>query len=86
MGREEQIIKERERKLGKLIKQKLNPYKNKYNIKDHAIDILKKYSKLKPEEKTKDKVSIAGRVMAIRDIGKIAFVVLQDSTARILEI
>ncbi len=83
MGREEQIIKERERKLGKLIKQKLNPYKNKYNIKDHAIDILKKYSKLKPEEKTKDKVSIAGRVMAIRDIGKIAFVVLQDSTARI---
>ncbi len=83
MTREEQIIKEREKKIGGLLDKRINPYKYKYNVKNYASHILKKYSNLKPGQKTKDKVSVAGRVMTVRDIGKISFVALQDSTGKI---
>ncbi|UZE93573.1 MAG: lysine--tRNA ligase [Candidatus Pacearchaeota archaeon] len=83
MGREEQIIKERERKLGELREKGINPYRHKYNVKNYASQILKKYSKLKPGQKTKDKVSVAGRVLSVRIHGKINFAHLLDSTGKI---
>jgi len=83
MGRQDEIVKERLRKLSELKKSGINPYPNKYEVKNYAQDLQEKYSKLKAEQKTKDKVKIAGRLMAIRDIGKIAFGVIQDGSGKI---
>jgi len=83
MGREEQIIGERLRKIKELNKLEVNPYPYKFDVKDYASELQKKYEKLKPEEKKKDAVKIAGRLMSSRDLGKITFGVLRDSTGSI---
>lgn len=83
MGREDQIINERLRKLKELRKQGINPYPNKYESDSKSLDLQKKYHKLKPEGKTKDTVKIAGRLMSVRDLGKIAFGVLNDGYGKI---
>ncbi|MEK6875673.1 MAG: lysine--tRNA ligase [Nanoarchaeota archaeon] len=74
MGREEQIINERLRKLKELRGNKIDPYPNKYDKKNSVEECLK----------TKNgKVKTAGRLMTKRDIGKIAFCDLQDETGKI---
>ena len=75
MGREEEIIKERERKIQELKKQKINPYAYRFDKKDSVAKALK--------SKTGAGVKTAGRIMTKREIGKIAFSVLQDFTGRI---
>ncbi len=83
MGREEQIIQERLRKLKELRGQGINPYPHKYEVKNYSLDIKEKHKKLKSEKKSKDKVKIAGRLMSIRNLGKISFAVLQDGKGTI---
>lgn len=83
MGRQEEIVNERLKKLSELRKQSINPYPNKYDVKHHAQELQEKYKSIKPEKFTKDKVKIAGRLMTSRDLGKIAFGTLQDSTGKI---
>lgn len=83
MGRQEEIVNERLKKLSELRKQGINPYPNKYDVKHHAQELQEKYKSIKPEKFTKDKVKIAGRLMTLRDLGKIAFGTLQDSTGKI---
>ena len=80
MGREDQIIEERLKKLSALKKEGINPYPNKYDVKHKAAELQEKYSKIKPEQSTRDKVKVAGRLMTLRDLGKIAFGVLQDGS------
>ncbi len=83
MGREEQIITERLRKIEDLRKQGINPYPAFFDKKDEISEIREKHSKLKIEHKSKDKVKTAGRVISFRDLGKIAFGVLYDGTEKI---
>lgn len=83
MGREEQIISGRLKKLRELRAQGVNPYPNKFDVKDYSADLQEKHKKLKNEVKTKLRAKVAGRLMSIRDLGKIAFVVLQDSKGKI---
>lgn len=83
MSREDQIVQERLKKLHELRVKKLNPYPNKFDVKNYSAEIHEKHKKIKNEEKTKDKVSIAGRLMSVRDFGKISFGVLQDSKGNI---
>jgi len=83
MQPEEQLIQERIKKLDKINKLGINPYPYKFETKYFSQDILDKYSKLKNEEKTKDKVSVAGRIMTLRPMGKIAFGHLQDFKGKI---
>lgn len=75
MGREEQIISERTRKLEELRKEGINPYPNKYDKKQTCLECS--------ESKLKSKVKTAGRLMTKRDLGKIAFCVLRDGTGDI---
>lgn len=75
MGREEEIVKERERKVKELRDKGINPYAYKFDKKDSIKDCLK--------AKIGKKVKTAGRVMNKRDIGKIVFSELQDSTGKI---
>jgi len=75
MGREEQIIQERLRKIEELRKQGINPYPNKFDKKQTIQECL--------ANKIGEKVKTSGRVMIKRDLGKIAFVRLQDGTGEV---
>jgi len=83
MGREEQIVTERMKKVLELMDKKINPYSYKYDQENFSEEIKEKYKKLKNNQKTKNKVKIAGRVMTIRDLGKLIFGTVQDSKGRI---
>ena len=83
MGREEQIINEKKRKLIELRKAGINPYPYKFDVKDYSNKIKEKYSKLKENQKTNNKVKIAGRIMTIRNLGKLIFSTVQDSKGKI---
>ena len=83
MGRQEEVVKERLRKIEELRKQKINPYPHIFKKKDDAEELQQKYKNLKPEQKADASVTIAGRLMSIRDMGKIAFGVVQDGSGRI---
>jgi len=75
MGREEQIINERIKKLKELKSQGVNPYPNKFEKKETILEILN--SKLGKDVKT------AGRLMTKRDLGKIIFCNFKDGTGEI---
>jgi len=77
------LVREKLRKLEELRKLGINPYPYNYNKTHSTDDVLSKHSKLKPEEITKDIVSVAGRIMTLRDMGKAAFCHIQDEFGRI---
>ncbi len=83
MGRGEQIVSERLRKLEELRKKGINPYPYSYNKKDDALLLREKYKKLKTGEKTKEQAKTAGRLITIRDMGRLIFAVLQDESGSI---
>jgi len=83
MGREDEIIEQRKRKIEELKKAKIEPYAYRFDKKDNSSDIQNKYSKLKPDERTKDNVKTAGRVMTIRDLGNLAFSTIQDGSGKV---
>jgi len=82
MGREEEIIKERIKKIEEMKKKGINPYPYNFNKKTDAAFLQAEYKDLKNEAKGKE-TSIAGRIMGIRDLGKIIFAVLQDGSGKI---
>jgi lysyl-tRNA synthetase, class II len=83
MARGDEIVKERLKKLDSLRKADINPYPNKFDFKDYTRDLQETHKKLKKEQKSKTKATIAGRLMSFRDLGKIAFGTLRDSTGDI---
>src|SRR4030043_436171 len=70
MGREEQIIEERLKKIKELEKRKINPYPNKFDKKNSVSECIK--------SKIGAKVTTAGRMITKRDLGKISFAKLRD--------
>jgi lysyl-tRNA synthetase class 2 len=75
MGREQQIIGERIRKLKELEKEGVEAYPSKSDKKQTCSECLK--------SKVGSKVKTAGRLMTKRDLGKIAFSNLRDGTGDI---
>ena len=63
MGREEEIVKERTRKIEELRKDGINPYPYKFEKKESVSECLK--------SKLGTKVKTAGRIITKRDLGKI---------------
>ena len=61
----------------------LNPYAYKWEITDHAKELQEKYVDLASGEEVADEVAIAGRIVARRVFGKLAFFELQDETGKI---
>ncbi|MEK6827535.1 MAG: lysine--tRNA ligase [Nanoarchaeota archaeon] len=70
MGREEQIIEERIKKIEEMKKEGINPYPNHFDKKNSNEECLK--------AKLGAKVKTAGRLISKRDLGKIAFSKLRD--------
>jgi len=75
MGREEQIINERLKKIKELESDGVNPYPDKFDKKNSAEECLK--------TKIGGKVKTAGRLMSKRDLGKISFAKLRDDSGDI---
>ena len=70
MGREEQIVNERLRKIKELREQGIDPYPYKFEKKYSLEECSKK--------KLGSSVKTAGRVMSKREMGKISFFILRD--------
>jgi lysyl-tRNA synthetase class 2 len=83
MDNENQLTKQRKEKLNYLKKQGINPYAYSFDKKNNSKNILDKFKKLKKGELTKTKVSIAGRIMTLRAMGKASFAHIQDNKGRI---
>ena len=61
----------------------LNPYAYKWESSHHAAELQSKYIDLAAGEEVEDLVTIAGRIIARRVFGKLAFFELQDETGKI---
>ena len=55
-----------------------NPYGSAYRYTHHVDELNRLYADLEDGATTEDQVKVAGRIMAIRDQGKIMFIVLRD--------
>lgn len=76
---EQEVI--RREKLNEIIKLGINPYPPElFEVNVSAGDIHENYERNKTDYKN---ISIAGRIMSVRDMGKACFVSLQDTTGRI---
>lgn len=75
MGREEQIIGERIRKIKELRSSGIEPYGYRFEKKQNIKDCV--------ESKLNSKIKTAGRLMTKRDLGKIAFANLRDEFGEI---
>src|SRR3989344_5130903 len=80
---EEDILSQRKEKLNGLKKNNIEPYPYKFSKKNSAASLVDCYKDLNNEEKTKDVVSIAGRIKRMRVMGKALFADLQDQTGKI---
>jgi len=78
MGRQEEVVAERLKKLAILKNKGLNPYVSKFETTHITPEIHQEHTKLKNGEVTKKVVRVAGRLKTFRDFGKIAFGVLDD--------
>ena len=83
MKPEDLMIEDRKKKLDALRKEGVNPYPYHFEHKDHAADLLKKFEYLGNHEETDHTVSLAGRIMTHRVMGKAGFAHLQDQSGRI---
>lgn len=80
---EQQRMQERLEKADKLREEGIEPYPYTYDKTADAKTILTTYEKLEPGTTTEEKQAIAGRIMAFRDMGKLAFAHIQDESGRI---
>ena len=71
-----ELREERLKKLEELRKNGINPYPAKANRTHKNKQIIDEFSKLQNEE-----VSVVGRIITIRNMGKIAFIVIKDNSA-----
>lgn len=67
----------------KLIDNGIDPYPYTYNKTHETKDIQEKYKNLKEDNYSDEIASVAGRILLIRNLGKIAFLDLNDKTGKI---
>jgi len=58
----------------------IDPYPYRYDVTDYSADIIKNFDELSESEKP---LSSAGRIMALRKMGKASFCTIQDKDGRI---
>lgn len=83
MTPEENLINERIKKLNELNASNIDPYPYSYDKTHDANYLNEKYSYLKNEEKTEDFVSVAGRIILLRGMGKATFLHILDGTGKV---
>ena len=83
LEKEHHLIAERIKKLNQLKEYGIDPYPHKFNQTHHSSELHEKYSHLKAEEHTTDNVSVAGRIIGFRKLGKLAFGHIRDNDGKI---
>ena len=66
-----------------LIDAGINPYPIKSEVTAHAAELEERYAELEAGVDTTDEYALAGRIRALRNQGKVAFIVLEDVTGQI---
>ncbi len=79
----DEYFQQRKKKLDELREKGIEPYPHSYDWKHTAVEILEKHKNLNKEQKDTKTVSIAGRIMTFRPMGKAGFAHLQDQTGRL---
>lgn len=74
----QQIIAARREKLAALREAGIDPYPRQYEVSHHAKTVIDDYDSLENET-----VSVAGRIMSLRKMGKASFCHIQDASGRI---
>jgi lysyl-tRNA synthetase class 2 len=73
----------RRQSLDELYKAGVEPYPAEmFEINNHSAGILRVFEQ-SPDDSSLKQLSVAGRIMGVRDMGKASFVVMQDTTGRI---
>ncbi|MGB3651070.1 MAG: lysine--tRNA ligase [Rivularia sp. (in: cyanobacteria)] len=80
---EEDIRATRLEKVEQLRQQGMNPYAYSWEVTHHAGELQEKFADIANGEEVDFEVAIAGRIMARRVMGKLAFFTLQDETGTI---
>ncbi len=78
MSREEELLRQRLRKLQRLREKGFDPYPPRA-FRSHPISEARKLA----EEGSGDEVAVAGRIIAARNMGKVTFLDLRDGTGKI---
>lgn len=78
MANLKELRSERLRKLDYLKKLGVNPYPAKSERSDKNTEIIKNFSKLEGKQAT-----VVGRIVRIRDIGKLVFIVIKDDSGEV---
>ena len=73
-----QIMGFRKEKLDTLREMGVNPYPYSFDLKNNTLEILQNYNELKDSS-----VSLAGRIISIRKMGKASFFHIQDQYGKI---
>ncbi|MBV9495609.1 MAG: lysine--tRNA ligase [Acidobacteria bacterium] len=82
---ESELIRVRREKLDRIRDLGYSAYPTKANVDTTVADVVAQFSSKSSEEleAEKPRVAIAGRILAVREFGKTAFLVLSEKTARI---
>jgi len=80
---ESELIKIRKQKIEELRQNSINPYPYNYARSHKTSNLIQSYSNLKAGDQTNDYVNIAGRIMSIRNLGKLSFLDLQDGYGKV---
>ncbi len=59
------------------------PYRLRFDVTARSSELTARYSGLGAGDETSDRVSVAGRVLAIRDQGRAVFLVIRDATGEV---
>lgn len=80
-----ELIKERKKKLAELVEKGINPYPNDFKPSRTTAYIVERFGNASAEELegVNESLSLAGRVMAVRNFGKAAFLHIQDRSGRL---
>lgn len=79
-GSFDRLMLERIKKLELLRERGVNPYPYRFDKDSDAASVKDSFSSLKPEEVTDSRVSVAGRIIRMRVMGKALFFTLRDQS------
>ena len=74
------LLAARRQKLDALRNVGIEPYRDSFDLSARSADLAERFSDLEPGAETAEVVSVAGRLVARRDQGKVAFLVIRDAT------
>lgn len=85
MDESHELIQQRIKKLEALREEGINPYPNDFKVTHTSKDLQKAYGALTEEElrSVRERFSVAGRIIAIRNFGKASFIHVKDRDGKI---